>query len=61
MDHHRIDRGEASPLKNRTPVRVPDGTVPYDKHVRKFTERAKNMNVSFIRWYGGSYRRAVCG
>lgn len=44
MDHHRIDRGEASPLKNMTTFLVPDGIVPYDKLMRQFTERVKNMN-----------------
>jgi len=44
MDHHRIDSGEVSPLKNMTPVLIPGGAVPYDKRVRLFTERAVNSD-----------------
>ncbi len=45
-DHHRIDSGEASPLKNMTPVLFPDGAVPYDELVRQFTDRAAAIDAA---------------
>ncbi len=43
LEHHRIDGGEDSPLKNRTPVLISDGAIPHDKLVREFTERAASL------------------
>jgi hypothetical protein len=47
--HHRIDSGEASPLKNMTPVLLPDGVVPYTALIQRFQERAANIDPAIVR------------
>jgi len=42
--HNRIDGGEASPLKNMTPILVPDGAIPFDELLRQFQVRAQGLD-----------------
>jgi hypothetical protein len=42
--HQRIENGEASPLKNMTPVLLPDGAVPYAELARQFQHRAGEID-----------------
>ncbi len=41
--HTAIDDGEASPLKNRTPILVADGMFPKDRVIELFRKAARNM------------------
>ena len=38
--HSRVDSGDASPLKNQTPILVPDGEVPWAELEAGFRERS---------------------
>ena len=42
--HERIDSGESSPLKNMTPILVPDGLVPYEELLRRFRMDAADID-----------------
>jgi len=46
--HERIESGEASPLKNMSPILVPDGVVPYPELVRQFKDRAVNVDTALF-------------
>lgn len=46
--HERIETGEQSPLKNRTPILVPDGMVPYDELMNRFQERAATIEKTIF-------------
>lgn len=51
FSHDRIDDGEASPLRNRTPILVADGVFPKERVVRTFRERAGDIEedlASFV-------------
>ena len=41
--HTAIDDGEGSPLKNRTPILVADGSFPRDRVASQFRESARNL------------------
>lgn len=42
--HHRVDGGEASPIKNRTPIMVPDGQLPLPMVLEEFDQRAATLD-----------------
>jgi hypothetical protein len=42
--HFGIDSGEESPLKNRSPLLVPDGEIPFEELLRKFRERGAELD-----------------
>jgi hypothetical protein len=44
VDHRKIDSGEDSPLKNMSPVLIPDGAIPYDMLLRQFRTRANALD-----------------
>lgn len=41
--HHRVDDGEASPIKNRTPIMVSDGLLPLPTVLEAFDQRAVTL------------------
>lgn len=41
--HNRIDAGDDSPLRNQTPVVLPDGLCPLDQLRREFARRADKV------------------
>jgi hypothetical protein len=41
--HHVVDAGDATPLKNETPVLTPDGAVPWTDLTRLFDERSDEL------------------
>jgi len=42
--HTSIDDGESSPLKNMSPILVPDGAISFQELQRQFTARAGGMD-----------------
>jgi len=46
--HERIDSGETSPLKNMSPILVPDGIVPYDELIRRFRKNAAGIDPAIV-------------
>jgi len=46
FSHDRIDDGEVSPLRNRTPILVADGVFPKERIVRSFREAAGRIEYS---------------
>ena len=44
--HDRIDDGESSPMRNRTPVLVADGQFPADEILRRFEESCEQVDAS---------------
>lgn len=43
--HHTVDAGEATPLRNETPVLLPDGGVPWARLMRLFDERSGSLEA----------------
>lgn len=43
----RLDEGDASPLKNLTPIVVPGGQVPWDEMVGEFRARSATLEGRF--------------
>jgi hypothetical protein len=43
--HDVVDAGEATPLKNQTPILVPDGVVPWGDVARLFDERSGSLEA----------------
>jgi hypothetical protein len=41
--HHLVDQGDATPLKNESPMLVPDGGVPWTDLTRMFDERSSRL------------------
>jgi hypothetical protein len=41
--HNGVDEGDASPLKNLTPVLTPDGVVPWAEVAARFAERSASL------------------
>ena len=41
--HNAVDEGDGSPLKNLTPVLVPDGVVPWAELTTRFVERCHSL------------------
>ena len=44
--HNRIDAGDDSPLRNETPIVLPDGLCPLDQLRREFTRRSEKIEPS---------------
>ncbi len=42
--HHRVDGGEASPIKNRTPIMVLDGLLPVATVLEEFDRRTVELD-----------------
>ena len=42
--HHRVDGGEASPIKNRTPIMLLDGLLPIATVLEEFDQRAAGLD-----------------
>ncbi len=62
--HHRVDGGEASPVKNRTPIMVPDGLVPLTTVLEEFDLRATELEApvrAFLRQHLLDYGAAHPG
>ncbi len=45
--HHRIDPGEQTPTKNRTPILVQDGVFRADAVVLRFAEHTASIDAKF--------------
>ncbi|HVU24873.1 MAG TPA: hypothetical protein VHE13_12175 [Opitutus sp.] len=43
--HARVEPGDDSPLKNQTPILVPDGTVPWAELEAEFGERSRGLEA----------------
>jgi hypothetical protein len=43
--HSRIDAGDATPLKNETPVLAPDGAVPWAEVAEMFRDRSVTLEA----------------
>lgn len=43
--HGCVDEGDASPLKNLTPIVVPDGPAPWAELLEQFTARSANLEA----------------
>lgn len=43
--HARVDTGDASPLKNQTPILVADGAVPWAELESEFEERSLKIEA----------------
>ena len=41
----RVDEGDESPLKNLTPIVVPDATVPWDEMTAEFRARSATLEA----------------
>ena len=41
--HDRVDGGESSPEKNRTPIMIPDGVLPLIAVLTEFDQRAAGL------------------
>lgn len=41
--HSEVDEGDASPLKNQTPILIPDGAVPWAELTRCFDARSAEL------------------
>ena len=41
--HNAVDEGDETPLKNLTPVLIPDGTVPWKELAAQFAERSASL------------------
>ncbi len=46
--HNRVDDGEASPFKNRTPVLVADGSFPKEKVLRSFRDAGRRIDKALV-------------
>ncbi len=44
--HDRIDAGDDTPLKNQTPVLIPDGAVPWTKLLQAFEPQCASLDSS---------------
>ena len=45
FEHSRVDDGMASPLKNLSPILLPDGEVPWERLRREFAARAAGLEA----------------
>ena len=43
--HDRVDAGESSPEKNRTPIMIPDGALPLNDVLAEFDQRAAGLET----------------
>lgn len=43
--HGRVDEGDASPLKNESPIIVPNGQVPWAEVTADFTARSDSLEA----------------
>lgn len=41
--HNAVDTGDATPLRNETPILVPDGRVPWSEVIRRFTKNSDSL------------------
>ncbi len=51
--HSAVDAGDETPLKNQTPILVPDGTVPWTKVAKLFDERSGTLEPALRRFVHG--------
>jgi hypothetical protein len=42
--HHRVDTGESSPMKNQTPILIEDGPVDSERLRSRFVDRSSEMD-----------------
>lgn len=45
FSHARVDGGDTSPLKNQTPILLPDGAVPWAELMAQFRERSDALDA----------------
>lgn len=50
FEHSDIDPGDASPLKNLTPILNPDGAVPWARIRNEFSRRSQGLEPGLRRW-----------
>jgi hypothetical protein len=43
FSHARVDSGDDTPLKNQTPLLLPEGAVPWDRIVEAFKARSETL------------------
>lgn len=43
FENGRIDEGDATPLKNQTPIIVPNGEVPWERLIADFSARGARL------------------
>ena len=61
---NRVDGGEASPIKNRTPIMVADGLLPLNTVLVEFDQRAVELDAmlrTFLRRHLVQYGNAKPG
>ncbi len=46
FSHHAVDAGDQTPLKNESPILVPDGVVPWKELLRTFRARSGSLEPS---------------
>ncbi len=62
--HHRVDGGEATPVRNMSPIMVPDGLVPLTTVLEEFDQRAAELALpirTFLRQHLLDYGKAYPG
>ena len=62
--HHRVDGGEASPSRNRSPLMLPDGLVPLSTVLGEFDRRSDSLEPpvrAFLRQHLVQYGAAHSG
>lgn len=47
--HSVVDTGDRSPLKNETPVLMPDGEVPWEELARRFGQHSGSLDAEVRR------------
>ena len=53
FEHSRVDGGDESPLKNLTPILIPEGAVPWEWLRREFAGRSGDLEPSLRAWIAG--------
>lgn len=48
--HSEVDSGEESPLKNLTPILIPDGAVPWPRLQAEFAARSQGLEPDLREW-----------
>ncbi|HVT71663.1 MAG TPA: hypothetical protein VHD61_00890 [Lacunisphaera sp.] len=51
--HSRVDSGTASPLKNLTPILLPNGAIPWARMREEFEQQSVNLDPDLRAWVRG--------
>lgn len=47
FSHARVDTGDETPVKNQTPILIPDGAVPWEEIVATFRARSDSLEPAW--------------